>query len=549
MKKTLLTTSIFALFAGAVIAEDLNITSSDLTAGARNYIAIDQSTDYTISINGTTANNTPINVQRLYIANEIKTGSYEYGNLNVSVENLTTSRLALLCVNDEGSSAVSLKDITYNVASSVSTGEFYSVGQYWYGGVFSANSTNITFNGNASAYITAGAMVSNNSSFTMKNGTSFTMNDANATASWMYVGGYAQNNATLNVYGGTKTIISAGSVGNKITDVLVGEVFGGAYSLSGANVSINGGSDIKITGGDFSNAYVFGGNAVETSKGFSNGFIDSTSVDVSGVTAKRVYGGSRRIGSEESNVVLGKEGSTSTVSQVKISNATVLEGVYGAGSQDTVNGNIEITIGNGANVNNVYGGGFNSTVNGNTNITIMENASVSGIISGGDESEGVVSGNKNLFVKEFNGSALNISNFDKIEISADSKVEFANAFDVETLVVEAPTITLFSTDAQVTLVEGTTFDTLTLVGDFEQNQINLNTVFGDSAGVVLSALEDKNTALTVIDSNGQEWATENLSSENGILSFEKGAAIPEPSTYAMIFGAIALGFVAYRRRK
>ena len=27
------------------------------------------------------------------------------------------------------------------------------------------------------------------------------------------------------------------------------------------------------------------------------------------------------------------------------------------------------------------------------------------------------------------------------------------------------------------------------------------------------------------------------------------AAVPEPSTYAMIFGAIALGFVAYRRRK
>jgi hypothetical protein len=25
--------------------------------------------------------------------------------------------------------------------------------------------------------------------------------------------------------------------------------------------------------------------------------------------------------------------------------------------------------------------------------------------------------------------------------------------------------------------------------------------------------------------------------------------IPEPSTYAMIFGALALGFVAYRRRK
>ncbi|MBO5254742.1 MAG: PEP-CTERM sorting domain-containing protein, partial [Opitutales bacterium] len=198
---------------------------------------------------------------------------------------------------------------------------------------------------------------------------------------------------------------------------------------------------------------------------------------------------------------------------------------------------------------NVYGAGNATTITtvaGDINVTLSKNAVVGGSIYGSD-GNATVKGIKTFSVKEYVGS-ISVNNFDKIEISADSKVEFANAFDVETLVVEVPAITLFSTDAQVTLADGTTFDTLTLVGDFEQNQINLNTVFGDSAGVVLSALEDK-TALTVIDSNGQEWATENLSSENGILSFEKGAAIPEPSTYAAIFGAIALGFVAYRRRK
>ena len=49
----------------------------------------------------------------------------------------------------------------------------------------------------------------------------------------------------------------------------------------------------------------------------------------------------------------------------------------------------------------------------------------------------------------------------------------------------------------------------------------------------------------------------NESAEGGSLAFNASsatlnvtaAAVPEPSTYAAIFGAIALGFVAYRRRK
>ena len=61
---------------------------------------------------------------------------------------------------------------------------------------------------------------------------------------------------------------------------------------------------------------------------------------------------------------------------------------------------------------------------------------------------------------------------------------------------------LFSRDAQVSLADGTTFDTLTIVGfDEASNSVSLDAVFGDSVGVVLSAIENNNTALTVVDFN------------------------------------------------
>jgi hypothetical protein len=60
--------------------------------------------------------------------------------------------------------------------------------------------------------------------------------------------------------------------------------------------------------------------------------------------------------------------------------------------------------------------------------------------------------------------------------------------------------------------------------------------------------------------NSGEWSkaddVSNVAYDGEFLSFvvshfsEYGyAAVPEPSTYAIIFGAIALGFVAYHRRK
>ena len=60
--------------------------------------------------------------------------------------------------------------------------------------------------------------------------------------------------------------------------------------------------------------------------------------------------------------------------------------------------------------------------------------------------------------------------------------------------------------------------------------------------------------------DGGQWGKandiSNVSYDGEYLSFVVSsfssygyAAVPEPSTYAAIFGVIALGFVAYRRRK
>ncbi|MBE6414843.1 MAG: PEP-CTERM sorting domain-containing protein [Verrucomicrobiaceae bacterium] len=68
--------------------------------------------------------------------------------------------------------------------------------------------------------------------------------------------------------------------------------------------------------------------------------------------------------------------------------------------------------------------------------------------------------------------------------------------------------------------------------------------------------EEYITFAIMTDSNVLAPVFGNESAEGGSLGFSSSAtlnvtaaAVPEPSTYAMIFGAIALGFVAYRRRK
>ncbi len=88
----------------------------------------------------------------------------------------------------------------------------------------------------------------------------------------------------------------------------------------------------------------------------------------------------------------------------------------------------------------------------------------------------------------------------------------------------------------------------------------------DSSDTVVLSFYIGNSSLTANDfsifhkGNSGKWGkaddVSNIAYDGEFLSFvashfsEYGyAAVPEPSTYAIIFGALALGFVVYRRRK
>ena len=79
--------------------------------------------------------------------------------------------------------------------------------------------------------------------------------------------------------------------------------------------------------------------------------------------------------------------------------------------------------------------------------------------------------------------------------------------------------------------------------------VNLNSIFGSSTTVVLTALKD-GKEFSVSDSHS-EWNLDSVTfGSDGNVSFVVGSqVVPEPSTYAAIFGALALAFAAYRRRK
>jgi len=341
-------------------------------------------------------------------------------------------------------------------------------------------------------------------------------------------------------------------------DAYIGKSGGEAISSAGSYATVK---DVTITVADNAvvDSTIYGGggrtltdsnrnNASDLSYDEIKYSAENVKINIEGGTVNGdVYGGALKYSGVKS-------------SEINVSAGTVNGNLYGAGGEDgsgkftLLSENAKINLSGGKITGNVYGGGSNQTalVKGDVFITVSNDVQIDGIIYG-TANGSVVEGTKNLSIESFNGSALSVSDFNKIEISADSKVVFSDAFDVDTLIVEVPTptITLFSTDAQVTLAEGTTFDTLTLVGDFAEteNSVSLDSIFGDSTGVVLSAMEDENASFTVVDSNGQEWTTENVSFDGNKVSFDLGTAVPEPSTYAMIFGAIALGFVAYRRRK
>ena len=352
--------------------------------------------------------------------------------------------------------------------------------------------------------------------------------------------GEINGNVNINVY--------AGSFNNQtsspaITEALIGTAYGASAAV------INGNVNVEIKDGDFHGNIFAGGGA--TVKG-------DTSLVISGGTFSAedgVFGGNSWGGVTEGNASLKITGGD-------FSKANVYAGNHRTGSsfsQNAIKGNASLII-EGGTFKNLNGGSTDGSlvasgfVDGDAEVTFVGDAgklSFNGTLKASSASGeiGGLSGKASInigtadeaFSGEFNGTIND--GFALLQVSnADTSVSFAEAFDVDALVVDA--------NSSVLLAENTKFDTLNLVFDSEfDTGANLGAVlddiFGASAGIVVSAISQKADGFVVTNLDGAEFSA--FIGEDG--SVEVGAAVPEPAAFAALFGAAALAFAAVRRRK
>ena len=344
-------------------------------------------------------------------------------------------------------------------------------------------------------------------------------------------------NVQINVSGGTVKNIRGGINTNQPGDAATAQ----SKMVLNGNVEINvsGNANISIDNDEDRESIL----AVGGSYGSVNGNTIVNISDNATVEGIIAMGGSRNNAAVKSTFL-------------NVSGGTLGGDVYaGALKAATVLGNTNITISGGTVNGNIYGGGgrADTVVKGNSNITLIgSTANINGTVYGGGKDGGIVNGDRILNIgteeNSFVGnSALNIEDFDILNVGKSSDVKFANAISLDIFQV--------ATDAKVSLAGGTDFSKLVLTfdSDFAQGDtgsVDLESIFGSSVSIVLSALQSETGAmLTVKDGNGQEWSLASESISGNTISYEIGSAIPEPATYAAILGVLALGLAVYRRRK
>ena len=134
-----------------------------------------------------------------------------------------------------------------------------------------------------------------------------------------------------------------------------------------------------------------------------------------------------------------------------------------------------------------------------------------------------------------------------IFVGSDSSLAATTSMKVENLLSVASDSTVSAEDIS--------FEKLIVnfAEDFAEGDsasVDLNLIFGSSTTVVLAALKNDGKEFSVSDSHS-EWNLDSVTfGDDGNVSFVVvSQVVPEPATYAAIFGALALAFAAYRRRK
>lgn len=456
--KTIVPISMFALFAGAAAAEDINynVTAETGETGSvyvGGTLLADESASYG-SVNIDISGGKISAAEGSYWKDGIFAGASEFGNENTSfsadrvvitmsggdINNIVAGSFA----TEKGNTSIGSVDIAVSsglVRNSVVGGSIltYNTATNMGQAVSHVGSTNIIINGDAvigENVLSAKDKSGNNDiifssvyggGYTAGTGTqSFGSTNVsvsgNAVVNGVVIGG-SHAGPTGTAYVGDKNasdfskIVSSVSVSEN-AEIRGGYVFGGAYHSWGdgkKSSDIYGSTLVSVTGGKIYNSslnagYVFGGgyssdgnNAGQAS--ISNVYGNSN-VEISGGEVDNVFGGmyvNEAFGYGSAKGELMGDANI-TVSGGKVAN------IYGGGMTErvtgepslsistSVNGNANITVSGVAVSGDIYGGGYgsDSVVKGGATVTLNGAASVLGTVYGGGANGAAVEGAKTL---------------------------------------------------------------------------------------------------------------------------------------------------------
>lgn len=456
--KTIVPISMFALFAGAAVAEDINynVTAETGETGSvyvGGTLLADESASYG-SVNIDISGGKISAAEGSYWKDGIFAGASEFGNENTSfsadrvvitmsggdINNIVAGSFA----TEKGNTSIGSVDIAVSsglVRNSVVGGSIltYNTATNMGQAVSHVGSTNIIINGDAvigENVLSAKDKSGNNDiifssvyggGYTAGTGTqSFGSTNVsvsgNAVVNGVVIGG-SHAGPTGTAYVGDKNasdfskIVSTVSISEN-AEIRGGYVFGGAYHSWGdgkKSSDIYGSTLVSVTGGKIFNSslnagYVFGGgyssdgnNARQAS--ISNVYGNSN-VEISGGEVDNVFGGmyvNEAFGYGSAKGELMGDANI-TVSGGKVAN------IYGGGMTErvtgepslsistSVNGNANITVSGAAVSGDIYGGGYgsDSVVKGGATVTLNGAASVLGTVYGGGANGATVEGAKTL---------------------------------------------------------------------------------------------------------------------------------------------------------
>ncbi len=366
-----------------------------------------------------------------------------------------------------------------------------------------------------------------------------TINVAGGAVNKIYGSSYSDSTGILDFNGMTGNIqinVSGGQV-NHIRGGITGSISGSGLDVKEKMV-LNGNVEINISG----DAVVLDDGGGESILG-TGGSYGSINGDVTiNVSDRAVINGIVAAGASR--------GDTGGVKNtyVNISGGTLKGDVYAGGLKvSTVTGSTNVVISGGEIIGNVYGSGGKETyVNNDTNITVTGDAVISGTISGTgiNNISDDVKGSKNLAVENYTAdTTLKVANFDTLAVENTKNLNLEGALALDTLTID--------TVSSITLSSGSSIDSYSLVfshefgeGDFLDLSFFENIKIGEETIVLSSLAEENISQFSVVDSAGKEFKLV-MDGE----SFAVGIAVPEPAEWAVIFGVIVLGFVAYSRKQ